>query len=78
MYRFPKCITYELQSFQKVETKPNLQLRNDFSNILPRMRTNAESNANLKETKIDILRITKCLCDQKPVLISFSELIRKN
>ena len=42
------------------------------------MRINAESKANLKDTKIDVVRITKCLFDQKSALISFSELFRKN
>ena len=51
---------------------------NDFSKNLLRIRINAETKANLKYNNIDVVRINRCLRDQKSVLISFSELFRKN
>ena len=42
------------------------------------MQINTESKANLKDTKIDVVQITKFLLDPKSALISLSELFRKN
>ena len=50
---------------------------NDSSNIFPRIWINSESKANLKDTNIDVVRVTKCMCDQKSALISFSDFFRK-
>ena len=42
------------------------------------MRESVESRADLKDANIDIVRITKCPCDEKCSLIAFKNIFGKN